>query len=376
MVTKTSSKSFSVSLYKKIAVSFITLTLILVILILYLSFSQAKISIWPVKKMTSADLLVDIIRNSEIEGVLAGDTFEITVEGEGNFSPTGGKEVEGVAEGKVTIFNNYNRNQPLVTTTRFLTKDGLLFRLKKGTLVPAGGKVEAEVYADKAGKAYEVGPSKFTIPGLWEGLQDKIFAESFEKMSGGVKAVKIINEDDIAKGKEELEKKFFEEGVSKLNELAGKNLNNNLIFKEILESSTDVMPGDEVGEFTMAIKLKLVAVDVDEDKLLSLAETKMKNSLSSDRRLVEINKDSARYSLGKYDLENGTATLNVYLEGETVLRETSLIFNKDNLTGRSRAEAEAYLKGFDSIDKVEVHFSPFWVTKVPKLKDHIKMEIK
>jgi len=372
------SKNPPLNFYKKIVFSFIALTLILVVLILYLSFSQAKIFITPTKEVASADFIIDIVENPETEGVLQGRIIEALVEGNEVFALTGGQEVDAIAGGKVTIFNKYNKNQPLVKTTRLLTPDGLLFRLEKTVNVPAGGEVEVKVYADEAGKKYEIDPTEFIIPGLWEGLQDKIYASSSEKMTGGSKQIKVISDNDIAKAESEIKEKLYTEGVVKLEEelQTGEGINKNLIFKEVLESSTDVAAGEEVDEFSIDMKLKVVALIIDEKQLLSLAETKMKNSISTDRKLVSINNDSLNYTLEKYDTESKMANLKVYLEGETVLKDTSLIFNKDKLIGRTKAETEAYLKSFDAIEEAVVRFSPFWVTKVPSLKDHIKIEIK
>lgn len=366
------------NLYKKIVFSFIAFTLILVFLILYLSFSNAKIIITPTKEVASADFIIDIIENPETEGVLQGKIIEVVVDGNENFTLSGGQEVDAVASGKVTIFNKYNKNQPLVKTTRLLTPDGLLFRLEKTVNVPAGGEVEVEVYADEAGKKYEIGATKFTIPGLWEGLQDKIYASSFEKMTGGTKQIKVISDNDIAKGEKEIKEKLYAEGLVKLEEelQAGEGINKNLTFKEVLESSTDAVAGEETAEFGIDMKLKVIALIIDEEQLLSLAETKMKNSISADKKLVSINNNSLNYTLEKYDMESKMVNLKVYLEGETVLKDTSLIFNKDKLIGRTKSETEAYLKSFDAIEEAVVRFSPFWVTKVPSLKDHIKIEIK
>lgn len=371
-------KNPPMNLYKKIVFTFIGFTIILLVLIFYLSFSRAKIIIVPQTETISADLIIDVAENPQTEGVLKGRIIETEVEGDETFSPTGGEEVPSVAGGTVTIYNRYNKNQPLVRTTRLLTPDGKLFRLKETVNAPAGGEVQVKVYADEKGKDYEIGPSRFIIPGLWEGLQDKIFAESFEPMKGGARVTKIISEDDILKGRDSLEERLYNKGITELENTLrpGENINKNLIFKEILESAADVVAGEEVNEFTISIKLKTTAVLVDESELLRLAETKMKNSISADKKLVNVKSGSLSYNLEKYDLESGIANLKVYLEGETVIKDTSLIFSKDNLVGRSKKEAEAYLESFDAIREATVNFSPFWVTKVPSLKDHIRIEIK
>ena len=100
--------------------------------------------------------------------------------------------------------NDSSISQPLVATTRLLTADGILFRMKKGATVPANGTVEVDVYADKSGKASEIGPSKFTIPGLNEARQKVVWAESIKPMVGGVRQFGVIGSEDIKEAEGEM----------------------------------------------------------------------------------------------------------------------------------------------------------------------------
>ena len=80
--------------------------------------------------------------------------------------PATGEEIIGQeVVGEVIIINNYTKNQPLVATTRLLSPDGKLYRLKETVNVPAGGTVKAAVYADEPKEEMAIGPAcriKFT----------------------------------------------------------------------------------------------------------------------------------------------------------------------------------------------------------------------
>ena len=77
-----------------------------------------------------------------------------------------------------------------MATTRLLTPDNILFRIKKGITVPANGEIEVNIYPDDENFKDIVKPTKFTIPGLSEKLQKIIYAESRSDL-GKKKLVKI-----------------------------------------------------------------------------------------------------------------------------------------------------------------------------------------
>jgi len=51
------------------------------------------------------------------------------------------------------------------------------------------------------------------------------------------------------------------------------------------------------------------------------------------------------------------------------------IFDKEKISGLSPKGVELYLANFKEVEAVSVELSPFWVKKVPKLKDHINIVV-
>lgn len=117
--------------------------------------------------------------------VLKAFPIEVSVSAERDV-PSASAARDGVATGTVTLVNETGAAQPLVATTRLLSEGGVLFRLRDRVTVPAGGTVEAAVYADQPGPSGDIGPSRFTIPGLSPALQASIYARSSSPMTGGV----------------------------------------------------------------------------------------------------------------------------------------------------------------------------------------------
>ncbi|HSD12858.1 MAG TPA: pilus assembly protein PilM, partial [Patescibacteria group bacterium] len=94
--------------------------------------------------------------------VKASDTFTAT----GTSTTAAGK-----ASGKATIINTTSHSYTFVATTRLLSKEGVLFRMKAASPIPANGSVTVAVAADQPGPAGDIGPTTFTIPGLPPDLQ-------------------------------------------------------------------------------------------------------------------------------------------------------------------------------------------------------------
>lgn len=109
---------------------------------------------------------------------------------------SGSESVEAVAEGTVTIYNEYSTSpQRLIANTRFETPDGLVYRIKSAVTVPgyktvSGNKVPGElqvsVFADQPGERYNKPSATFTIPGLKGSPQfESMYARSTSALSGG-----------------------------------------------------------------------------------------------------------------------------------------------------------------------------------------------
>jgi hypothetical protein len=68
-----------------------------------------------------------------------------------------------------------------------------LFRLKQPVDVPANGQVTDEIYTDNTSQDMSIGQTSFTIPGLWSGLQDKIYAQSNAAFTYNNNVAKIVS---------------------------------------------------------------------------------------------------------------------------------------------------------------------------------------
>lgn len=379
-----------VGFYRKIAFGFITLTGVLVILAAYFVLSRAEITVTIAKEPVSVDFIADLKEtvpenptgpSVAVPGVAAisGKVIEMTVSGSKESLTSGKKMAEGEVGGTVTIFNNYNKDQPLVATTRLLSSEGILYRLKKRVDVPAGGKVEnVEVYADTPSEAAaKLGPAKFTIPGLWEGLQDKIFAESFSPMHGGEQEVHFVTQTDLDNAYNDLTQILSGQVLDDLKSemKAAGEIFGKVIIKEISEKRSSLAAGATGDKFTVNLKMKVVGIAFYRRDIESLAAEQLRAKVPADKELTSIDYNGLTFLVEKYDVKSGEANVMVHLVGEMALKADSSIFDKDKFIGLSKDKIIQYLSIYPEIERITIKFSPFWVKKVPQIKNNVKIII-
>lgn len=367
-------------LYRKIALNFFIASIILFFIILYVSKRKAIIKITPNYEVANTEFIVDVKQNvsskNELEGRIIQLALEDTAE---NFTETEIEETLDNAEAVITVINNNSKEQKLVATTRFLTENGILFRLKKFILVPANGKTEAEIYADDASAIKSaIEPGKLTIPGLGSSLQEKIYGQIDKAIDPEKKKVKIITNYDIEKARENTLDSLFKKALLQFAKEAktGEKILSKSIDKEIIKFDIDKKEGERSDKFNCAMNAKFTAILFDEDKLFNIAKSKLAESMAKGRRLTNnISKDNLMYSVEKYDIESNAANIRVMLAGKTAIDADNEILFKDNFTGLSKEEALAYFKMFKEIKNVDIDISPSWWERVPRMKSAIKISI-
>ncbi len=373
-------------LYKKILIGFSIVATILAGLIVYYSLSKTIITVTlkPTEKTSTISVLVRknaAEQESNLITAVSGTLTSVTVNGSKTFdNPATGGEVPAQATGTVTIYNNYTKDQPLAATTRLLTPDGILFHVKDRVDVPAGSKVEnVEVYADQPGKTGNIGPTKFTIPGLWPGLQDKIYAESSTAMSGGVRTGRSVTQAFINESAQLLTTELADQAVAELakpdGERAAVTAEPSMLTPVIQSQTESAKDGEEAATLTIDQKIKFIAVVFDVPTLESIAQNDLATNLPVDEQIDSESEAILSYSVESYDLKTESAMLAVKYTANIIPRLSNPIFDRDKVAGHDAQEIKAYFSHFDQIKEVQIKFSPFWVTKAPQLKDHIEIKL-
>ncbi len=370
-------------LFRNIAVTFVLITIVVIGVALWTSSVKADITITANEEPVSVDAVIDIASSPEtnqIRGRVVSGSYveakEYTVEPmeikeEISREPT-------KTTGKVKIFNNYSKDQPLVETTRLLTSNDKLFRITRTINVPAGGAVEVEAVSDQEGFEFEIKKGeRMIIPGLWEGLQDKIYAESITDFMGEGQEqgpVTMVTAEDIATAQEELYAKALETAKKTLVLEAGADPSWESVFL-VTESKkqSNAAPGQRMDRFMAQVRVSVTAVFFPEEDVVALIRSKLSDKLPEGYSLFDVDMAQISFKLEDADESKSTATLAVSAEAMSRLTESSTVFRKDAIVGLPMDEVIRKWSAIDGVQSVDVKLRPNWVHRLPSMKDKINI---
>ena len=363
------------ALYRNIAISFIVLSVAIAATIFYVTFSWTTVIITPQKLQLSDSFSIVATANpiSGSQDSLKARVLRLPLSGDGTFNPSKQESVKRKSRGVVTIVNTSTKNQPLRATTRLLTKDNVLFRIQKFVDVPAGGAVEVAVQADQEG-AVRTDMSRLTIPGLWVGLQDKIYAKDFREEQSGEGLIASVTQEDIDRAKGELSKKL-EQKLQLLADIPDAAFQPKKAVKLLnlasIEATASHKPGDETDAFSVSVKALGTAVVFDESDMLSLVRNRIQQQLGIGYEFVFTDEDTLSYTVESFNEKQNEAQVSVSVQAGKVRTEDTTQINRKNLVGLSKAQIKEYFASYGDIGSVTVNFYPFWVQRAPLLTDHI-----
>lgn len=360
---------------RQITVGFVLTTISLIVIIAYFSLSRAIIYITPEKFSVEASaelqILPEVTSTLTSSNILPGIVTSTILSAQNQFFPSEKTTTQEKATGIVTIVNNYSRNQTLVATTRLLSPKNLLYRTTETVIVPAGGSVQVPIIADGSGDEYETEPTNFTIPGLWEGLQDKIYAVADGKITKKTTSMRIITPQDLENAKDELlitlDKKAKQEVINRDDYLSITNIT-------LISTSTSNPVGADVNSYEMKITAKVDIVAFSKNDLEKLAVNNLKNSLPDKQTYLNHDPESLTYNLLDYSLNPPSANIKINIKG-TAIADILDQFSKKDILGFSEQDVLEYFKNKFNITNIQVHFSPSWVKSIPPLEDHVEIKI-
>lgn len=370
--------SRSLKVYQRIAVAFVFMTFFLLLAVLYLSVSRATITVIANPRVVAVDTEVSAVPNPTADGQLSGvvlrqsfETQKVITLPEDGATPT-----EEKAGGMVTIINESNGAQALVANTRLLSKDGVLFRIDSPVNVPASGQKDVVAHADVAGLSGEIGPTQFTIPGLPESMQSSIYAVSVESMKGGISYTRVLSQKDIDDAVSSVSNALFEEAKTTMSAGVDRTVFTGDSYSMSVKSQgASAQVGTETGSFTVTLAIEVTAVYYDANAVKRYALSQLYARVPEGYTAEGVSTDAVQMTVKESDVKKGTATLGVYLEGEAILSESSQVLSKDRFVGRAPNEVLTLLRASDAVKDASVSFTPFWLERVPTLKDHISIEI-
>lgn len=365
------------SFHHKMTIGFLVVSSLLVVLIFYFAIAEVHITITPAAAELETTFEAELLPN--VESTLAGTNIIPATISTGieertqTISIEGGTPVPAVVTGEVTIINTYSQTQPLIATTRLLSPDGKLFRIKEYVSVPAGGSVTASVYADEPGAEYELAPTRFTIPGLWEGLQDQIYAENSEPFTGGEILEKTVTNTMLAAKAEE----FIQQVTANLEQTttpAEGMIQITKITGEPTWEST-ATAGDTVDSFQITAQIPVTTITFAQGDLESVAINNLIAETPTYQQFVTADFSSLEYTIRDIDTQNTTASLQARVRGKSASRLKKEDLSITHLQGKQYQEVLSYIESLPGVATASITFTPSWLKKVPSLQDHVFIEI-
>jgi hypothetical protein len=369
---------------------------VLLIVLIYIAttfvFSGASVVVTERTETTTLDALFTVsVSGSPTD--LTYQTMSLTKEGQRSLAAVGEEFVEKKAEGTITVYNNYSESpQRLVTNTRFETEDGLIYRIPAPIVVPGvqdidgkkvPGSVETAVLAEYAGVEYNIGPTRFTIPGLkGDPRFDDMYAESIDSMKGGFSGDVLTVE-----GQAEAEARSQIEGdlrAALLEEAQNKIPEGFILYENAIAFSNESLP-NTAGENAQTVNVResviLQAVIFDKKELSKyIARSTIADFDGQDvlvRNLSELafslagDEDEFRRQIEKKE------TAQFMLEGapEIVWTFDEARLRQD-LAGKSKKMVDTVLSAYPGIDSAKISIKPIWDSTFPKNPDNIKIIVR
>lgn len=368
----------SLVVYRRIAVVFLGLTAIVVALVFYVVFAKAKVVVMSEQQELQADFIIDVAREP-LAGEVKGTVLELTDAVTRPFPTTSVVKVAVPVEGRVRISSSLSRAQTLVATTRLLTEDEVLYRIKDTIVVPAHGSVEVDAFSTGSGEEYAIGDATFTIPGLNPSTRRLFTVETVEPLTGGYYEVRMVTQSDVDIAaeilKEELSAKLIDT-IRREAEDAGIPTSGEVVKVEVLDQEADVEIGAETERFQLTVRGRVVATFYDKSVLRDLVGDRLADALPYDRILLQVNDDRTRVEIEKYDLLAGRTNLRVSASGVSVMSPQAPYLDPERLAGISVAAAQEYLESVEGVSSASIKTSPIWSRRMPNLSEHITVEVR
>lgn len=363
--------------YKKVIGIFLTLSGLCLLAAAYVAFIRLDIVIKSEPRLLETESLFTIYDrpdnyNLPSDGIL-GLVREMEIDFSREFTTTGQTEGKAEVSGRVTIINNYSQSQPLVATTRLLSSNNQLLRLRNTVSVPAGGSIEVDVYSDEVDPRFFLPAGRLTIPGLWAGLQEQIYAEvGSDQVTYRSETISVVSEQDLNNAIAAVRDEIIKEARRSIEE---KYADYDEKLYEIDESSityeTKAKAGDQVETFTMQLSGLVKVAAFDSENIRGELESLVYASTEEGGKVTA--KPKINFTIIQADTVDNIADVKASIVADATFSPAMEIIDRSSLVNLRKDQVEAYLNRQPWITSYELNFQPtFWKIS-PALADRIKI---
>lgn len=320
------------------------------------------------------------------QNVFKGRFIEVTKELIQTFPATGAENKGNEASGFITIYNYTKTLKGLIPETRFVSPDGLVFRIKEDVLIaPAvvgqdgsliAGRTKAKVVADTGGTDGNLSSgNKFEVPGLGTTGVNLVYGINSEPFIGGTDdEIKIVSQEDIESARESISKNVFLDTEMQIQELVGKNeeLIIPLVQNDIIDSIPSVAAGARREAFDLKVQVRSWTLLPEQDRLESIIQNTVDIIISSNQALTLQTLQSARVVIDNADFLMHTIDFIVELDG-LIASKIDASEIAGSISNRSPKNAEQLLDSVPDVISHKIVLWPFWVKRLPILENNIRI---
>ena len=371
-------------------------------LLCHFVFCRAEVKIWPKTELLEFnETIIVSVKAGEFDftgKTIPGRYFEEINKKQQEFPASEVFSKEEKTKGIIRVYNEHNppKSLSLIAGTRFLSSDSEKYfsSPKKIYLPPAKyeeGKlvaqwIEIEIEAMEPGPDYNIGPTKFSVPGLvGSAYYYSTWGESVGSMSGGTDLeMKRVSQADLDNAQTVLTEKLLREVDLSLRDSISSEfiLLDGALAKEITDESCLTPAGAEVAFFIYEAEAKASALifkktDLErfaEEYILSQITASDPNEIFSGEKNLLTESLKIGYQVESIDLVSGQIVLNLDFSGE-VYPEIDKTVTKQVFGDKTLFEIETFLKNQTQIIRSEVKFWPFWIETAPDNREKIKIEL-
>ncbi|MCH8986573.1 hypothetical protein IIA94_00150 [Patescibacteria group bacterium] len=329
---------------------------------LHIFFANAVIIVQPENRELN-------IHTKVTEETIPTQIFRVTREATNLFAATGKEDSIVKARGMIRVYNEYsNSPQALVPNTRFISKEGKLFRSTHRLSVPGKGYADVKVVAVEAGEEYNIGPSNFSLPGLaGSALFTSVYGISTESMAGGsVQTISVVTKEDIALAKEELVAFLSEKAKEELLRQIPEDiiLLHASLKTEVLDNFSLIKEGSKLNKFSYTVKVQASAFGIQKTVSEVFARKLLLDEMNDEERIDE------QSLLVVYNVESSsekTESISLKLNvSSRVYHMLDPVELRLRLRGASLDRAAALLLEYPHLVSARVSLWPFWVNTIPE----------
>ncbi len=311
----------------------------------------------------------------------------------------------------ITVFNDSNEKYSLRKGTRLTNQAGMRFRLQDDLIMEARTKTQVTAHADPIDQYGEVvgdrgnvpAGVKWDFPGLTVQERKLIYARNDKPATGGSTSyVNILTKEDVfgtarhSGAKQRLEQELLTVAKQQVEEdRIGFNAVNRTNFVQLQrEELTHVVYkdfnlseefiGQNVASIPISGSIDFTVILYDENKLLDLLKDEVLQRVTADKTVVS-------ESLTKENMDLNVIApwdddfLWVKLTSDLTYTRRYVInpitpngakfgkYIRDNVAGKTVAEASRIIKNLPEVDKVEIKIWPPWAFQLPTIGSSISI---